>query len=101
IMEMMDHEVGNMSRLVDDLLDLSRITRGKIQLRKETVDLGSIIAHSVDMVRPLLEAQRHQLAVSLPREPVHLEPMPPAWSKCWPISSPTPPSTPSGAGVSS
>jgi len=54
------------------LLDVSRITRGKIQLRKETIDLVSAINHAVDAVRPLIDAQRHELALSLPHEPIHL-----------------------------
>src|SRR5262249_45361839 len=59
--------------LVDDLLDVSRITRGKIQLRKQTVALASIVAHAIDTVRPLIEAQKHRLTVLLPQEPVHVE----------------------------
>src|SRR5262249_5824828 len=52
VIEMMEHEIHQLTRLVDDLLDVSRITRGKIQLRKETVELAAILSHAVDKVRP-------------------------------------------------
>lgn len=73
VVQMMEQEVQHLTRMVDDLLDVSRITRGKIQLRKETIDLASAVAHAVETVRPLMEAQRHELSVSLPPESVHLE----------------------------
>src|SRR5262249_41129651 len=49
---------------IDDLLDASRITRGKIQLRKEVVEVGPILTSAVDSVRPLLEERKHTLDVS-------------------------------------
>ena len=55
-----------MVRLVDDLLDVSRIMRGKIQLRKERVQLADVIARGVETARPLIDTQKHELAVSLP-----------------------------------
>jgi two-component system CheB/CheR fusion protein len=73
VVHLMEQEVRNLTRLVDDLLDVSRITCGKIQLRKENIDLGTAVIHAVEAVRPLMEAQRHELTVSLPTEPVHLE----------------------------
>src|SRR5439155_13326452 len=57
----------------DDLLDVSRITSGKVTLRKELVDLDSIVASAVETTRPLFESRRHTLAVSLPPEGVWLE----------------------------
>jgi CheY-like chemotaxis protein len=69
----MEQEVRNLTRLVDDLLDVSRITCGKIHLRKENIDLAAAVIHAVEAVRPLTEAQHHELTVSLPTEPVHLE----------------------------
>jgi CheY-like chemotaxis protein/two-component sensor histidine kinase len=59
--------------MVDDLLDVSRIMRGKIQLQREPVDVSSIVQRSLDSLRPLFEAQRHRLHVSLPDEPVYVD----------------------------
>jgi signal transduction histidine kinase/DNA-binding response OmpR family regulator len=65
-------QVQHVIRLVEDLLDVSRITRGKIRLRKETVELKSIVDRAVSGVRPLVAARGHDLAVSLPATAVHL-----------------------------
>ena len=73
VMNLMEREVQNLTRLVDDLLDVSRITRGKIRLRNETIDLASVVHHAVETVGTLIEAQRHELSVSLPPEPVFLQ----------------------------
>jgi PAS domain S-box-containing protein len=73
VRSMMEQQVRNLTRLVDDLLDVSRITRGKIRLRKETTDLATVVGHAVETVRSLIELQKHELSVSLPDEPVHLE----------------------------
>jgi signal transduction histidine kinase/DNA-binding response OmpR family regulator len=62
---MMERQLGHMVRLIDDLLDLSRITRGKLELRKEPVDLAAVIANAVETARPLIEAAGHELSVSL------------------------------------
>ena len=67
---MMHRQVEHLARLVDDLLDVSRITRGKVELRLEAVDLGSVLARAVEGVRPLGEARRHRLTVSQPGRPV-------------------------------
>lgn len=66
-------QVQHMTRLLDDLLDVSRITHGKIELHKEPVDLVVAVAHAVETTRPFIEARRHELQVSLPAEPVWLE----------------------------
>jgi PAS domain S-box-containing protein len=71
--EMLERQVGQMARLVDDLLDMSRITRGKIELRREHVELAPIVQHSVEAVRAQYRAMRHELTVSLPSEPVYLD----------------------------
>jgi CheY-like chemotaxis protein len=71
--EIMEGQVDHMVRLVDDLLDVSRITRGKIELRKESVDLAAIVASAVEASRPLIEAAGHRLTVSIPPEPMTLE----------------------------
>jgi PAS domain S-box-containing protein len=69
----MDKQVNNLTRMVDDLLDVSRITRGKIQLRKEAVALGTVVNHAVESVRPLIEAQRHTLTFLPAQPPVRLD----------------------------
>jgi two-component system CheB/CheR fusion protein len=71
--EMMERQVRQMVRLVDDLLDVSRITRGKVELRKERVDLARAVAAAVETSGPLIESRGHQLSVELPPEPVWLE----------------------------
>ena len=53
-------------RLVDDLLDISRITRGTIELRREPVDLAEVVASAVEAVSPLLEERQHELVVAVP-----------------------------------
>ena len=70
---MMKQQVQHLVRLVDDLLDVSRIMRGRVQLRKERVQLADVVARGVETARPLIDAQKHELAVSLPEEPVWLE----------------------------
>jgi signal transduction histidine kinase/ActR/RegA family two-component response regulator len=70
--DIVDRQVQQMARLVDDLLDVSRITRGKVQLRKERIELSNAVRSAVEAVRPLIDAQAHQLTVTLPSAPVHL-----------------------------
>ncbi|HTE20622.1 MAG TPA: DUF4118 domain-containing protein, partial [Armatimonadota bacterium] len=70
VREVIDRQVRHMARLLDDLLDVSRITRGKIELRKEPAALDEIVAQAVEMSRPLIESRRHELLISLPPEPV-------------------------------
>jgi PAS domain S-box-containing protein len=66
-------QAGHMARLVEDLLDASRISRGTIALRKESVDLAEVVARAVEHVRPQVDGREHQLVVSLPEGPVQLE----------------------------
>lgn len=73
MLDTMDSQVRQMVRLIDDLLDVSRITRGKLELRTKRVELAEIIKNSMDAVRPLVDAAGHRLSVSLPDEPVTLE----------------------------
>jgi PAS domain S-box-containing protein len=70
--EIMEQQVNQLIHLVDDLLEVSRITRGKIELRKELVDLAAVVRGAVETSRPLIEAAGHQLAIVLPPEPVIL-----------------------------
>jgi PAS domain S-box-containing protein len=67
---LIERQVAALRRLVDDLLDLTRVGAGKIELRLETVDLAVIIAHSVDTVRPCLEQRQHRLDVLHPAAPI-------------------------------
>lgn len=68
----MQQQVEHLVRLVDDLLDVSRIMRGKVRLRKEAVDLQTVIDQAVRAAAPLIESQRHALEVRLPEEPLVL-----------------------------
>ncbi|WP_437684890.1 GAF domain-containing protein [Sorangium sp. So ce176] len=73
ILDMMERQVGHMVRMVDDLLDVSRITSGKVELRRERVDLRSVLNGALETSRPLIEAAAHELAVRLPAEPLLLD----------------------------
>jgi len=68
-----ERQVRHLTRLVDDLLDVSRISTGKIHLRKARVDLDAVVASAVDSARLLIESRRHELAVIMPPEPILLE----------------------------
>ena len=70
---MLKRQVEHMARLVDDLLDVSRIMRGKIQLRKERIDLATVLERSIETARPIIDAQDHELIVALPSSPVWIE----------------------------
>jgi len=70
--EIMEQQGNHLARLVEDLLDGSRITRGSIELRCETVDLASVVANAVQTARPLIDDAGHQLAITLPSTPVLL-----------------------------
>jgi PAS domain S-box-containing protein len=72
-LEIAVRQVGHMSHLLDDLLDVSRFTRGNIQLRKIPVELASVLNQAVETSRPLIETGRHQLSISFPDAPVWLE----------------------------
>jgi CheY-like chemotaxis protein/two-component sensor histidine kinase len=71
--DILQRQVEQLSRLVDDLLDVSRITRGKISLQKQRLDLGAVIARAVETSQPLIDSRRHRITLSLPPEPVELE----------------------------
>jgi signal transduction histidine kinase len=63
-------QTQHLARLVDDLLDVSRITRGKVELRRGALDLGEVVRQAVETTRPLIEARHHRLEVSLPDAPL-------------------------------
>jgi len=72
VCEMMERQVNHMVRLVDDLMELSRITRGLIELRKDHTDLASIVRMAVETSKPLIAAADHELTISIPDEPLPL-----------------------------
>jgi signal transduction histidine kinase len=73
--DVVERQVKQLSRLIDDLLDISRITSGKIRLRKDYADAGSIIDQAVESARPLIDERRHMLSVSVERGhlPLHVD----------------------------
>jgi len=71
--DIMERQLTHMVRLVDDLLDVSRIGRGKLELRVESLTLAKVVEHALEASQPAVEAAGHSLAVKLPPEPVHLE----------------------------
>jgi signal transduction histidine kinase/ActR/RegA family two-component response regulator len=68
--EVIDRQTQNLAHLIEDLLDVSRISRDKVTLRKESVELASIINGAATTVRPLIEDRRHELILELPSEPI-------------------------------
>jgi signal transduction histidine kinase len=70
--ELMERQVNHMVRLIDDLLEVSRISSGKIELRKEAIEMASLVRTAVETSRPLIEAAGHHLVVALPPEPLTL-----------------------------
>jgi signal transduction histidine kinase len=68
-----ERQVHHLVRLVDDLLDVSRITRGKIELTRERIEMSEIVARAIEMAGPLIEQRRHRLSVDVPREGLVLE----------------------------
>jgi PAS domain S-box-containing protein len=63
--EVVQRQVSHLARLIDDLLDVSRLTRGKISLRKEPLSLSPMVSSAVEAVRPLIEERKHELSVSI------------------------------------
>jgi PAS domain S-box-containing protein len=73
VMDTVERQLGQMTRLVDDLLDVSRITRGQITLQKERADLHAVIAQAVETARPVIDARQHDLTYTPAPEPLRLE----------------------------
>lgn len=69
---MMERQVAQMVRLIDDLLDITRVTSGKLRLRKERIELASVVQSAVETTRPHIDASAHELTVMLPPEPIVL-----------------------------
>jgi PAS domain S-box-containing protein len=70
--ETIERQLGQMVRLVDDLLDLNRITHDRLELRRSEVELSSIVQQAVEVARPLLDSAGHELVVELPEEAIYL-----------------------------
>ncbi len=73
MLQIMRHQVQVMVRLVDDLMEVSRVTRGKILLKRNVADLRDIIRDAVEISRPLIEAGKHRLELALPQRPLMVE----------------------------
>jgi signal transduction histidine kinase/DNA-binding response OmpR family regulator len=71
--DVIERQVGQIARLLDDLLDVSRITRDKLELRKSQVTLASVVQSALETSRPLIDEAGHDLTVVLPAEPVYLD----------------------------
>jgi signal transduction histidine kinase/ActR/RegA family two-component response regulator len=71
--EVVERQARQMARLVDDLLDMTRIAQGKLELRRTAFDLAAAVAQAIQTVTPLYEAQQHQLSINLPTEPLRLQ----------------------------
>jgi len=73
VQEVLERQVNHMSRLVDDLLDVARITSGKIDLRTEPLEIAAVIRSAVEVSKPLIDAGQHRLATTLPAAPITIE----------------------------
>src|SRR5699024_8886363 len=75
--QLVERQLQHLVRLIDDLLDISRITTGRVKLQRETVDLREVISQSLDASRPLIDDRHHTLELTLPTSPVpvHADPV--------------------------
>jgi CheY-like chemotaxis protein len=71
--DVISRQVKNMALLLDDLLDVSRITRGQLELKKDYVELRGVIDSALEAARPLIDAKKHEITVDLPEDPVQIE----------------------------
>jgi PAS domain S-box-containing protein len=72
VLQTMERQLAQLVRLVDDLLDVSRITRNKLELRTQNVELASVLHQAVETCRPLAESLKHEVCMSLPAEPIYM-----------------------------
>jgi len=72
-LEMLDRQVNQMVRLVDDLLDVSRVSRGKIELRKERIELADVVNRAVESTRSMIQSMEHELTVTVPAQPIYVD----------------------------
>jgi signal transduction histidine kinase len=73
IREMMDRQLVHLVRLIDDLLDVSRISQGKIELRKERIQAADVLRAALESSRPLIDSARHSLTIDMAPEPIWLD----------------------------
>ncbi len=73
IRDMMERQLSHMVRLIDDLLDVSRLSQNKLHLQKTPVLLAEVIGNSIESARPAIEAADHKISVTLPTEPIYLD----------------------------
>jgi signal transduction histidine kinase len=73
IREVMDRQLVHLVHLIDDLLDVSRVSQGKIELRKESIQAADVVRSALESSRPLIESARHSLTVDVPLEPIWLD----------------------------
>jgi signal transduction histidine kinase len=72
VQQVIDRQTGHLARLVDDLLDISRIEQGKITVRKELIDLAAVVDQALESCQPLIQSRQHELIVSVPDAPISL-----------------------------
>lgn len=70
--DVIERQAEHMTRLIDDLLDVSRVTRGKIELRTERIELGAAMNQAVDAARSLAQCKQHELTLALPPQPIYV-----------------------------
>jgi PAS domain S-box-containing protein len=73
VVGVMERQMGHLVRLVDDLIDVSRITRNKLELRRHTVELAPVVQAAIESCRPLLDGKQHLLEVVLPPSPLYVD----------------------------
>jgi CheY-like chemotaxis protein len=71
--EIVKRQVGHLTRLVDDLLDVSRITQGRIQLQRRSLELGSIVTQALESAEPLIREKRHQVILTSSSQPLYVD----------------------------
>jgi signal transduction histidine kinase len=73
IRDMLDRQLAHLVRLIDDLLDVSRVSQGKIELRKEQIDVADVVRTAVESSRPLIDSEKHSLGIDIPTHPVWID----------------------------
>jgi len=71
--DIMSRQMQQMTRLIDDLLDIARITGNKLELKKEVIDLSDVLRVAIETSKPLIESSGHEFSVSLPQHPIYLK----------------------------
>jgi PAS domain S-box-containing protein len=71
--DIVERQVEHLSRLVDDLFDVSRITSGKVMLQKRVIDVATAVTHAVECIRPFIDARNQRLEIDLPQDPIRVQ----------------------------